>query len=164
LKPDLPATDGTIKYQVKSSAGEIQRRFVRVPESAGWATLRLKVTGTNGVADASGRFVIHLMQMLPHLRHTRSEQHWYLALGIRDPEISKTFKVKPGLNLEVCLSQFWSSFGAFDLEARVEFHGFALENNEIFIDGSRGLQKVEINNFLVKEDFSPSISLGTFMV
>jgi tripeptidyl-peptidase-2 len=57
------------------------------------------------------RLVVHLLQIVPCLRHTRSEHDWYMNLLGDDAVPKKTFNVHGGLTMEVCMAQFWSAQG-----------------------------------------------------
>lgn len=95
------------KYKLFYGPGFIDRKFVVVPEGATWADLTITAQGPR----SKGRFVVHVMQIMPHLKHTKSEFQWYFNLFSDDVIPGKSFAVHEGSTLEICSSQFWSSSG-----------------------------------------------------
>eukprot|EP00158_Paraphelidium_tribonemae_P009110 Partr_v1_DN28774_c0_g1_i4_m63419 putative tripeptidyl peptidase ii len=137
--------------------GHIERKFINVPLGANWAEMTVKATGLRSPAN----FVVHLLQMVPHVRHTHTEHHWYMRLSGDDPVPSKTFKVEPLKTLELCMAQFWSSLGTYEVEVEVTFHGIYTGEQNVILDASRGSCRVELFSLLRPETITPSLSLDT---
>lgn len=147
-----PIVDNRLKFESLYGPGVIDRHFINVPDGATWAELSIVANGPR----SPGKFVAHLTQLLPHKKHTKTEQMWYLNLHGTDPIPSKTFAVTGGFTLELCTAQFWSSLGAFKVQVELVFHGIKLSPVHI----SNGFGQLECTASLGNEDFSPSITFG----
>ena len=152
---DTPSDSGVVKFNYTFSSGHIERRFINVPIGANWAELRLK---SKGGARIPAKLVVHLLQIVPHVRHTRTEQHWYLDMNGVDPIPTKTFKVEPMKTIEVCIAQFWSSLGSFEVELEIEFHGVISSSQNVTLNGSRMFARIDVSSHLQQEKVSPSAS------
>lgn len=152
----VPADTNTISFKdQKFIPGQIQRRFVAVPDGATMAELRLRSQGHSSPIMS----FTHLVQLHPQTRHVDSQEQYVLTIVENEPT-AKTFKVRGGVTLEVCISQFWSSLGDMNLDIEVEFFGLDVVGGKpIAIAGGEGLQKVEFASRLRNEDLEPSISL-----
>ena len=134
VKPTVP-THGSIQFKnVEYGPGDIIRRFVQVPEGATNCELVIKARATADAAPA--RFMLHLLQLVP--RQNQKGKHAYsFMLGngsfsdTRSDEevIKKRFSVRSGLNLEVCLAQFWSGLGRHSIDLSLHFHGVQVAGN-----------------------------------
>ncbi|KAI9469712.1 MAG: subtilase family-domain-containing protein [Benjaminiella poitrasii] len=134
VKPTIPA-QGFIQYKnVEYGPGDIIRRFVQVPEGATSCEITIKANAPAETAPA--RFMLHLLQLVP--KQNQKEKHAYsFMLGndsYGDPEsekqiIKKHVSVRGGLNLEVCLAQFWSGLGKHAIDLSLNFHGVQIAGN-----------------------------------
>jgi tripeptidyl-peptidase-2 len=134
VKPTVP-NQGFIQYKnVEYGPGDIIRRFVQVPEGATSCELVIKAKAPAETAPA--RFMLHLLQLVP--KQNQKNKHAYsFMLGngsYGDPEsdqqvIKKHFSVRGGLNLEVCLAQFWSGLGKHAIDLSLNFHGVQIAGN-----------------------------------
>ncbi|KAI8884711.1 hypothetical protein K501DRAFT_247452 [Backusella circina FSU 941] len=134
VKP-TPVPQGTITFDtVEYGPGDIVRRFVHVPEGATYCNLVLKSRAP--IETSPARFMLHLLQVVP--KKSQKNKHAYsFMLGdgsSGDPEsndqvIKKTFSVRGGLNLEVCLAQFWSGLGKHQIDLSLDFHGVQIAGN-----------------------------------
>ncbi|KAG2195613.1 hypothetical protein INT47_005981 [Mucor saturninus] len=134
VKPTVPS-QGFIRYKnVEYGPGDIIRRFVQVPEGATSCELIIKARAPADTAPA--RFMLHLLQLVP--QQNQKEKHAYsfnLGTGsYGDPRsdeqvIKKKFSVRGGLNLEVCLAQFWSGLGKHSIDLSLDFHGVQIAGN-----------------------------------
>lgn len=134
VKPTLPS-QGFIQYKnVEYGPGDIIRRFVQVPEGATCCDVVIKARAPNATAPA--RFMLHLLQLVP--KQNQKNKHAYsFMLGngsFGDPSsdeqvITKRVSVRGGLNLEVCLAQFWSGLGKHSIDLSLNFHGIQVAGN-----------------------------------
>lgn len=145
--------------------GKIDRKFVAVPHDAQFAELVVRSLNR----PTTSRFFVHLIQLEPHSRYTKHESDFVFGLGTNGsvPEdqnvFTKYFPVLPGVTLEVCLAQFWSSIGESNVDVEIKFHGVGLKAGEIVLNsGNNGIQRVDLAVSLRKEEVSPSVSLGSF--
>ncbi|KAI8330140.1 hypothetical protein EDC96DRAFT_612213 [Choanephora cucurbitarum] len=129
VKP-IVSSKGSIQFKnVEYGPGDIVRRFVHVPEGATNCELVIKATSPNNDTSPA-RFMLHLLQLVP--QQNQKKKHAYsFAIGSgsyghssSDEQIvKKRFSVRGGLNLEVCLAQFWSSLGKHNIDLSLHFHG-----------------------------------------
>lgn len=135
VKPTV-SSQGFIRYKnVEYGPGDIIRRFVQVPEGATNCELVIKARAPN--ADtAPARFMLHLLQLVPQ-QNQKGKHAYSFMLGngsFGDPRsdeqvIKKRFSVRGGLNLEVCLAQFWSGLGKHSIDLSLDFHGVQIAGN-----------------------------------
>jgi tripeptidyl-peptidase-2 len=134
IKP-IPVPQGTIKFDtVEYGPGEIVRRFVHVPEGATYCNLVLRSRAP--IETSPARFMLHLLQLVPK-KNQKNKHAYTFMLGdgsSGDPEsndqvIKKSFSVRGGLNLEVCLAQFWSALGKHQIDLSLDFHGVQIAGN-----------------------------------
>lgn len=155
LKPsEIGKKDPEFNFKQIYAPGYIDRRFVIVPPGASWAKLKIKANGPS----TPGRLVVHLYQAIPYIKHTLTEQQWYFSLLSDSPIPEKSFRVDGGTTMEVCSAQFWSSAGTYEIEFDFEFHGVSLGNAPLFLDGSKGYERLQIDAPIRQEDVSLSLS------
>ncbi|KAI7869183.1 hypothetical protein BDF14DRAFT_1785690 [Spinellus fusiger] len=128
VKPTV-LSNGTIDYKnVEFGPGDIVRRFIHVPEGASYAELTIRSKSPTDTHPA--RFLLHLLQLVPK-KSQKNKRTYGFTLGAgsyastdSDKEVvTKRFAVRGGLNMEVCLAQFWSALGKHTLDINVKFHG-----------------------------------------
>lgn len=134
VKPTVP-NQSFIQYKnVEYGPGDIIRRFVHVPEGA--TSCELVIKAKSPAETAPARFMLHLLQLVP--KQNQKNKHAYsFMLGngsYGDPQseeqvITKHFSVHGGLNLEVCLAQFWSGLGNHAIDLSLNFHGVQIAGN-----------------------------------
>ncbi|KAI7907246.1 uncharacterized protein BX663DRAFT_495304 [Cokeromyces recurvatus] len=134
VKPTVPS-QGFIQYKnVEYGPGDIIRRFVQVPDGATSCEVTIKAHANTETAPA--RFMLHLLQLVP--KQNQKKKHAYSFLlgndSYGDPEsekqiIKKHVSVRGGLNLEVCLAQFWSGLGNHAIDLSLNFHGVQVAGN-----------------------------------
>lgn len=134
VKPTIPS-QGFIQYKnVEYGPGDIIRRFVQVPEGATNCELVIKAKAPADTAPA--RFMLHLLQLVPKQNQKNKHAYGFTlgdgSYGSSDSEeqvIKKRFSVRGGLNLEVCLAQFWSGLGKHSIDLSLDFHGVQVAGN-----------------------------------
>lgn len=158
----IPSSGPSVQiHKVKLSKGKVDRHFISVPEGATWAELKLR-SANHEVPGTSVRLWVHAVQLELQRRLPDVESASVLALH-ENETISKKFKVKGGLTMEVCLAQFFTNASAFDLDVDVEFHGITVSRlvggrDELTIIGGEGTARLECRSDLRVETFKPSIS------
>ncbi len=136
--------------------GRIERRFLAAPQGATWADVRVRRTG----GEAPRTMVLHTVQLVPGAPYTEYEFKQYLTLPPDGDEV-RTIKVAGGRTLEVCLAQFWSSFGETTCEVSVTFHGVLPDRDEITLNAAEVAARVLITTPLGRERIAPAGSLDT---
>jgi tripeptidyl-peptidase-2 len=138
-KPDsVPSKEETsfIQYNNLSfKPGDIIRNFVSVPSTANFAEIKISTKGRLTPA----RFLVHLLQLHPQSRYTVFEHEYAFGLvssGIENiTSYKKSLPVLPGVTLEVCLAQFWSSLDQCNVSVELSFHS-------VLVSASSGTQSV----------------------
>ncbi|KAL0088936.1 subtilase family-domain-containing protein [Phycomyces blakesleeanus] len=134
VKPVL-ASHGSLEYKkIAFGPGDIVRNFVHVPEGAAYCQLTIRSKSLVNTVPA--RFMLHLLQLIPK-KSQKNKQTYSFVLGSgtysnsdsEEEVIVKRFAVRGGLNLEVCLAQFWSALGKHTVDLSLEFHGVQLAGN-----------------------------------
>ncbi|KAI9202127.1 subtilase family-domain-containing protein [Polychytrium aggregatum] len=128
-KPEV-VENALVKYNNLSfEPGTIIRKFVSVPTEANFAELTVRIDNR----DAPGIFIAHLVQLQAQTSFAKNEHSYWLGLnntGTRDSDdknvYKKTFSVLPGVTLEVCLAQFWSTLDESTVSVEVVFHGIGV--------------------------------------
>lgn len=146
---------------VRLSKGSIDRRFISVPEGATWAEMKLRSTN-HEVAGTTVRCWVHGVQLEAQQRLNNVEHAYVLALH-QDEPVTKKFKVKGGMTMELALAQFFTNAGAFGLDVDIEFHGINVSRrvsgrDELTIVGGEGIAKLELLSTLRVETIKPTIS------
>ncbi|KAG4304796.1 hypothetical protein PORY_001849 [Pneumocystis oryctolagi] len=139
-------------------SGYIERKFIFVPEGASYAELRIRVKKVNTPI----RIFCHFVQLVPHLRLKETEHKFFLKL-CENELISKSVKVIPGLTMEVCFANFWSSTSSGEIDVELEFHGLKLSSSEIntvLLGNSHSIKRLEVINSLSLEVFDPVLKLS----
>ncbi|MBK9118998.1 MAG: S8 family serine peptidase [Phycisphaerales bacterium] len=152
----LPAGGVTWRERLVFEAGQIERRFLAVPEGATWADVRVR-----RVDDEERRLVIlHTVQLVPGEAYTQHELQEYLPLGPGADEV-RSLAVTGGRTLELCLAQFWSSLGACELDVEVSFHGLLPDATAVLVDGATMGTPVRVVATLAPERLGPKNTLDT---
>ncbi|TPX35306.1 hypothetical protein SmJEL517_g02335 [Synchytrium microbalum] len=176
-----PTKDGAffVRYlDLDFIPGTIERRFIAVPNDANFAD----VTFRSENRETSGRFMVDCKQLVPQTRHNRFNKDWMFSFGTTNSGSStehnvqtKTFAVQPGVTMELCIAQFWSSLGKTRLSVEIKFHGIYLSTSSnvggnastqgsgvLWLNsGNHGFSRLEVRAPIRKEDVQISISLDT---
>eukprot|EP01063_Lacrimia_lanifica_P001405 TRINITY_DN10711_c0_g2_i1.p1 TRINITY_DN10711_c0_g2~~TRINITY_DN10711_c0_g2_i1.p1 ORF type:complete len:1321 (+),score=563.72 TRINITY_DN10711_c0_g2_i1:40-4002(+) len=147
--------------------GQIERRFLTVPEGATWCDVSLKALGD----DPRRNIVVHALQLHPQLPFSayNSEQYHFIG-GAQDEAALQSFKVIGGGTLELTFAQFWSSLGRSTVEVKVEFHGIVADTGVpiangpaaaagVTLQGAYGYARVDVAAPLRQESVDVSCSL-----
>jgi len=143
--------------------GCVHRRFIRIPEGASYADFTIKAhsfTPKETAAHTGRSFMFHALYLQAETPYRDHECDSFFSLNSQNPTKMLRMDVRPGLTLEVCLAQYWSSIGACVAGVEVEFHGVEVENrDEIVLDASEGFHAVHFRNVLRTTKLSPTASL-----
>lgn len=105
-------------------AGQIQRRFIKVPAGATWLDLNIRSKLGASVDTSDTRLmVVHCQQLRPHEAHRDAhmlEKYFRLAPWSEHPF---GMAVHEGGVVEVTIAQFWSSLGSTVLTTTLDFNG-----------------------------------------
>ena len=125
LKPLELHNGNANKYvfnDLKMSPGSVFRRFIRPPEGASYATVKL-----NSVSSQS-KLCLHCLQIKDCSAYTNlsTKKHFILE---EEANRSFSFEVEPALLLELCLAQMtaWSWESVVSIE--ISFHGLEICNS-----------------------------------
>ncbi|MCH7725669.1 MAG: S8 family serine peptidase, partial [Planctomycetes bacterium] len=149
-------TDHPMSETITFKPGQIERRFVDVPENATWADLTLRA----GKNDESRLMVLHTLQRLPHSTYRDWGGRHYIRL-LPGSEAVRSFRVAGGHTLEVCLAQFWSSLGESEFDVELKFHGLLPSESPLLLDGSQLSSRVDVKAPHQKERLAPAAKLTT---
>lgn len=156
IRPLELAEDDEHTWQTEMAfePGYEERHFLVVPAGATWADLRLRRL------DDGGRCVLVLqtVQLVPGYGYNDHQLKRYLRLMPED-EVVYSVKVVGGRTLELCLAEYTGYLGRGELEAELTFHGIVPDREQIFLDGSELMTRVNIETPLRKEQVSPRGSL-----
>ena len=174
-----PVTTNEAVVQFKNlefSSGEIMRKFISVPATSNYCEIIVSTLGR--VTPA--RFILHLLQIQPQSRYSTFESEYAFSLlqsGIEDEIIQykKVFRVLPGVTLEVCLAQFWSTLDKSNISLDVKFHSVlcaassqtqsingcsGITGGELLVNsGINGFTRLDLSTPLGKEQISPKMTL-----
>jgi tripeptidyl-peptidase-2 len=143
--------------QMRFGPGEIERRFIAVPEGASWADIRL----TTVEAEAPRRLVLHTVQAMPGLPFDAFNKREYIWMSAGSEEV-RTIPVVGGRTIELCLAQYWSSLGEGTFDVEVGFHGLTPEPDSILLADGQYSAMVDVIAPLRKESLAPAASLKTW--
>ena len=147
---------------VHLEAGAIRREFVKVPDGATWAEVRI-CSRNHDVRGANVKFWLHLLQLVPQARRSAIEHAFVFALNENEPVV-KRVAVEGARTIEICAAQFWASRAGFDLELQVDFHGLdvgATLQAPITLVSGEGMHRLTATSRLRIEECKPTASLDT---
>ncbi|KAL7749119.1 hypothetical protein RI367_005524 [Sorochytrium milnesiophthora] len=165
-KPERPLVGGVIRYDnVAFSAGQIERKFIAVPDGAVFADLTVRSTSPTGQLTPA-RFTIQMIQLLPGTRYVKHEHEFAYALGnesylpqgeAKTHEVRR-IKVVGGVTMEMCLAQFWSSPSEHNVSVEMVFHGAELtgaaggDTSFVWINGNDAITRIDVASTLRREE------------
>jgi len=144
--------------QLPFEPARIVRRFFHVPAGATWADLTLRLKKP---VPTSRRFVIHAVQTQAGKSFSAAETKQYVTLR-NETNTVRSFSVRAGRTLELCLAQYWSSLGETLLEYELTFHGIVPDRSTITFTAAEPTAEVEIAATLGAESISPSATLNSW--
>ncbi|KAI9146026.1 subtilase family-domain-containing protein [Paraphysoderma sedebokerense] len=171
-KPATTVDGGIIRWEGMSfGPGQIERKFVRVPEGATFADLTVKSSSAPGQTTPA-RFFVHMLQLVPQMRYPRHEREYLytlgneqgLAVGEMKTYDTKRFKVRGGVTMEVCLAQFWSSPSMHSVSVELTFHGLQVTGNSnstplltgvadyVYLSGGDAVTRLDLVSTVRRED------------
>jgi tripeptidyl-peptidase II len=105
------------------------RHFFQVPPGATWAEMTVHA----GSHASPKLFMVHVTQLLPHRRPITFRQ----SLLMTSEATSKaTFNVHGGASMELAIAQFWKTDGGATVNVDVHFHGAAVVNKQVVLQGT----------------------------
>ena len=161
------------------SPGKIMRHFTTVPFGSNFAQMTIQCKNR----DTNARFYTHLMQLAPQTSYKHLEHDFAFSLntngtGLENdvPTFTKTFRVIPGMTMEVCLAQFWSSLNSTNVKLSIKFSGLLLSTSSesvlrhsctnsgdslLINSGNHGFTRLNVFNTIRKEEYNFNLSLDT---
>lgn len=158
INPVTPATD-VPDYNLGSfdfSPGTVIRKFMAIPDGATWA----EITYTGGQFEGSRAYFIDMKYRAPDIRHDDTS-HSQVIRVTKGQHFIYCMPVIGGRMFEVCIGQYWSSFGESSMTLAVEFHGVTLnQGKELVLDGSVGHMRIQVSAPIRRERIKPIIKLN----
>ncbi|TKR81539.1 hypothetical protein L596_015393 [Steinernema carpocapsae] len=149
------STDYTLTGKKTMEPSHPERTFVKIPEGATYAEVKLK---SNDAQDKT-RYIAHMVQLLPNLAYRNTEKHTVVELEPR-AEKSIFLKVFSGRTLELCLTKWWQNLGKAELEWSVAFRGAHPLDNHMTILSTSPIWRFDVENSLDRyEEITPAITL-----
>ena len=162
-KPISPPDGQIVQFKkLEFQSGDIQRKFIQVPSNSNFCEIILSTRGRKTPA----KFIIHLLQLQPQSRYSTFESEFSFSLmetGIENETVQykKIFRVLPGVTLEVCLAQFWSTLGGSSISMDVKFHS-VLCNSSSQTQSIRGCTGVAGGELSLNSGFNGFTRLDIF--
>ncbi|MCC9607790.1 S8 family serine peptidase [Blastopirellula sp. JC732] len=147
----------TWQEKLKSSAGQVERRFINVPVGATWADLKISA----GEFAGSRLMVAHTKQLLPQEDSRDQEERTYLRF-VEGEVKNVSFAVVEGRTLELCLAHYWNSLGDAEFDCQLTFHSLDPVNQTIVFDGVDYAKRVEVVGAFGLEHLGPKAELSTW--
>ncbi len=148
--------DGELEETITLSPGQIERRFVSVPEGATWADIELSLDE----AESARLLGLHTVQMLAGHSYEDGE-HVENVLMEQGSEKVISVPVVAGHMLEVCLSQYWSSLGESDVSLSIEFRGLTPDDDELTLPSDGSPLEVIVSSHIRRERCEPQGAFDT---
>jgi tripeptidyl-peptidase-2 len=133
LKPEVnPPEIAVMRFSnIVFQPGTIVRKFINVPSDANIVELIVSSKGR----DTPARFIVHTIQLNPQSRYTQFEHEYAFSMtasGVQSDTLrhQKVFPVIPGVSLEICLAQFWSSLDSTIVSLDVKFHSILCSTSQ----------------------------------
>ena len=155
IKPHL-VKSGELEETVRLGPGQIERRFVSVPEGASWADIELELLE----ADSARLLGIHTVQTMPGHTFEDGEVNQRVIME-QGSESVISVPVAAEHTLEVCLSQYWSSLGDSRVAMSVEFRGLMPDDDELTLPSDGSPLEVTVSSDIRREKCGPSGSFNT---
>ena len=153
----LDEEENTWSETLHFAPGQVEHRFLAVPAGATWADVRVRRLDDEAESPV---LVLHTIQLVPGHRYVDHQLRRYFRLGDAG-EVVYSVHVAGGRTMEVCLAQYWSSFGECECELEVTFHGIVPDREAIAINGSDVTTRMHIETPLRRERVTPKAALKT---
>jgi tripeptidyl-peptidase-2 len=176
------AQSNVVQYNnLRFRSGDIVRNFIQVPNGANFADITVSTVGR----PTPARFIVHVLQLNTDTRYTTFEQEFAFSLlesGVESDttKYTKQIPVLPGVTMELCLAQFWSSLDASTVSVEVKFHSILASLNSstlghygaagntgtdslLINSGNNGFSRLEIFSPLGRETVTPKVTFDTLL-
>ena len=144
--------------QVTFNPGDIKRHFVKVPQDASWAVIRLSSDET----CKTGRFLFHAVGLIPK-RSSMTINHQKMFFLSETEEWTYPMNVQGGQVLEICLAKWWADLGSVKVSYNVIFHGVVPNSNEIVFHASDCVHRVDVRSALHNEEIQTEAKLKSMV-
>ncbi|XP_057365075.1 tripeptidyl-peptidase 2-like [Daphnia carinata] len=139
--------------------GDIQRRFVNVPEGASWAVLTINLENLEAEAN-NARFIVHAVQLMPEL-NCKAGMEFYKLIDLHEhPNTPLAFAVKGGRVMELCMTKWWASLGTVQISYSVAFRGVTSDKGcAVSMHAGQGILRLDLKASLATEEIAPVVTL-----
>nr|CAH0110775.1 unnamed protein product [Daphnia galeata] len=158
VKPETVHNETSYNKQ-HFAAGDIQRRFINVPEGASWAVLTINLENLEAEAN-NARFIVHAVQLVPEL-NCKAGMEFYKLIDLHEhPNAPLAFAVKGGRVMELCMTKWWASLGTVKISYSVSFRGVTNNNGgAVSMHAGQGILRVDLKSSLANEEIAPVVTL-----
>ena len=155
----VPA-DEPLSFAETFVPGTIVRRFIAVPDSATWATVRFSLSDDAGTGPTR-QFMLHAVQVIPG-ETSREHEHKSMFTATTARESVVNFPVVAGRSIELAIAQNWSSLGECGLTYDIEFHGLVPADKHVVLAPDEAFRSLDVSTSLHAEHLSPSARLTSY--
>jgi len=159
VKPQVPSVP-TVTEDVTCGLGSVHRYFYAPPQGAAWVDVTINDERDATDPDGSPRLMaLHLLQLVPKTPYRDQEAKAFMRLL---PGASKTLRLclEPGLTLEVCAAQYWSTRGCgAKYTLKVDFRGVEVCPSSLCLAAGQGHVPLRLRALLKREEVAPSATL-----
>lgn len=136
--------------------GTVIRRFMAIPDGATW----VEITYTGGQFEGTRAYFIDMKYKVPDIRHDDTS-HSQVIRVTQGQHFIYCMPVIGGRMFEICIGQYWSSFGESSMSVAVEFHGVTLnQGKELVLDGAIGHMRIQVSTPFRRERIKPIVNLN----
>jgi tripeptidyl-peptidase-2 len=159
VKPQVPRVP-TVNQDITCGLGSVHRHFYAPPPGATWVDVTIQDQREGSDPDGSSRIMaLHLVQLVPKTPYRDQEAKAFMRLL---PGGSKTLSLclEPGLTLEVCAAQYWSTRGVgAKYSLKVDFRGVEVSPSSLCLAAGQGHVPLRLRALLRREEVAPNASL-----
>ncbi|XP_012543904.3 tripeptidyl-peptidase 2 isoform X2 [Bombyx mori] len=139
--PDCSSPTVIDEKDVLFKSSTIKRHFLIVPPEATWGVLKMATEDKEIV----GRFLVHVMQLLPRKSCKSQETQKMLSVSNEVPTLLP-FGVVGGVTIEIAIAKYWANIGDLSLDYTVEFHGLKPDfGQRLVMSASEGVRSVTLS-------------------
>ncbi|MBX3436779.1 MAG: S8 family serine peptidase [Planctomycetaceae bacterium] len=136
--------------------GQIERRFLIVPEGATWLDLHFDLEE----AETARSFTVHTVQTLAGHSYEDGQVQDYLNMQ-QGSRTVRSVPVVGGCTLELCVAQYWSNLGTSRLKMLLEFRGLTPDDRDLTLPSDGSPLEVAVTSSVRRERCEPAATLTT---
>jgi len=158
-----------LKLTYDLTPGSPNRRFITVPPSAEWATIKIRSTSTDPTATSPKRIYVHAVPFVRgDVPNTYIQRKKVIRISEGGADEEMDVRVKGGATLEICLQLLWLANPCpASVVADVEFHSLNaraptfVSSQPVVIKAATEFARLGANAILRPEKIDPSAELKT---